>query len=241
MLERGYLELIASVEGVDTPLARQHRAALARYSGIHVVAFTVADPTSAYHHLQAEGFSPQEPVLLRRPIEAVDGSSTHAAFTVVRIQPEQMPEGRIQVLTQETPDLIWQERLIARTSGIQALSGVLFAVEDPAAVAERYGRFVDRKPTGKADYAVLLLDRGWLAFATPSTCRRLLPGMDLPPVPGIAAIGLASDDLGATSRFLRDGGIEASASSGGLAVALDRSLGGVMVFHARSQPWPPLS
>src|SRR5262245_2736831 len=58
MLNRGYLELIAAIEGVDTPLARQHRAATDRHVGLHVIAFTVARADAAQERLVVEGFEP---------------------------------------------------------------------------------------------------------------------------------------------------------------------------------------
>ncbi|MSR07893.1 MAG: VOC family protein [Gemmatimonadetes bacterium] len=239
MLRRGYLELIAGIEGVDTSLGRQHREAVARYVGLHVVAFTVADAETAQARLATEGFAPGEPARLRRPIKAPDGSDALAKFTVIRVPPDKMPEGRIQVLTQETPDLIWQPQLIARDSGLEMLGSALLCVDDPSEAAARYGRFVGRPTAGSGDCVTMALDRGRLIFATPKRCGTLLAGSAVPDPPSIAAIGLLTKELDATRHFL------ASRAVGVVQVSEDvfcicpaDAMGAGIVFHQPGAVWP---
>ena len=96
----------------------------------NAVAFTIDDSAGAYERLSAGGFSPQDPVHLRRPLTLGDGSQAEVAFTVLRVPPEKMPEGRIQMLRQETPGLVWQDHIIARDNGILALGGVILCVDN---------------------------------------------------------------------------------------------------------------
>ncbi|MBI4502303.1 MAG: VOC family protein [Gemmatimonadetes bacterium] len=239
MLHRGYLELIAAIEGVETSLARQHRAAVARHVGLHVIALTVADAVAAHGRLASEGFEPGEPVRLRRPILAPDGADRLAEFTVIRVPPEKMPEGRIQILTQETPDLVWQPRLIARENGIAGLEGVLLCVEDPAEVAERYGRFTGRSPSGESNYMTLALDRGRLEFVAPGRCRSLLPGVQLPATAVIAAIALTAEDPEATRRFLLGRGVAVSdVAPETFSVGPGDAMGAAMVVCGADRGWP---
>jgi hypothetical protein len=233
MLERGYLELIAAIPGVDTALARQHREAVQRRVGVHVIAFTVGDVTAAHAHLQEEGFAPGDPVLLRRPIKAADGTDAFAAFTVIRVPPDRMPEGRVQILTQETPDLIWQAPLIARESGIRALTGILLCVPDPGPVAARYGRFVSRPVQGTGDVREIELDRGRLTFATPRGTSRMLGGSAGAEPSVMAAVMFESVDLAGTRRFLEKRGIRlVDLSPESFCVHPDDGLGASLVVHA---------
>lgn len=232
MLRLGYLELIAGIAGVDTPLARQHREALDRYVGLHVVAFTVADAHAHYRHLQGEGFEPGEPVKLRRPITAPDGSDRFAEFTVVRVPPEKMPEGRIQLLTQETPDLIWQPQLIARDNGVVSLTSAYVCTANVEEATARYARFLKREPA-EADNegSVFELDRGTLYLVSPGRAREYLD-CDVTAVPSIVAIGLGTTDLKATRRFLDARGIPILLDSrDSFRVAPNDALGATLVIH----------
>ena len=93
MLRAGYIEFLTPV--ADTPLAAQLRTAIARYVGVHLIAFGTSDPQSDHARLRHGGFSPLEPVALQRQIETPQGTDT-ARFTVVRVPPGTMAEGRIQ-------------------------------------------------------------------------------------------------------------------------------------------------
>lgn len=240
MLRRGYLEVLAAVEGLDTPLVRQHNAAIARYVGVHLLAFTVADAPAAHARLAAAGFAPQDPVHLRRPIETETGGAGEVAFTVIRVPPGAMAEGRVQILTQETPDLVWQDRLLARDNHIAALAGVLVCVADVDEAAARYARFLGRPTIGGGEYATIALDRGRLGFASPARCRALLPGVNFVDPPVIAAVALRTDDLAATRLFLRARGIPiAFEGAGRICVDPGAAMGAALLIHGPDDVWPP--
>src|SRR5690606_12873148 len=104
ILERGYLEILTPVEGVDTPVTRHMRAALAHHTGVHLLAFSVQDADATGREIAGRGFSLQPTVHLKRQAEAEDGAQAEAAFTVVRAAFEHFPEARVQVLTHHTPE-----------------------------------------------------------------------------------------------------------------------------------------
>jgi hypothetical protein len=241
MLQRGYLEILAAVAGADTELARQHRAAVARHTGVHLIAFSVADAVAAHAHLERAGFEPAGPVKLRRPVRDANGAEDVASFTVVRAPLHNMPEGRIQILTQETPDLVWQPHLIAGDNAIAALSSVLLCVADPGEAADRYGRFVGRKPEPQYDsgFATVVLDRGSLFFVTPESARVLLPGSPRYDTPAIVAVGLLADDVAAARGFCVERGIEVtSAGADRFSIAASQAMGTALVIHGDGVPWP---
>ena len=240
MLETGYLEVLTSITGVETALAEQLRAGVARYTGLHLIAFSVADADAEHGRLEGEGFGPLPAVHLRRPVETEDGGAAEVAFSVVRLPPGTMAEGRVQLLTQDTPEFAWQERFITRANGVTGLDGVLLCVDDPADSAGRFARFVGREAEGGADYFSLQLDRGRLGFATPARCHELMPRMGIPCTPFIAALGLTSADPAATMSFLARQAVDASREPDGIVrVPPLEAMGATLVIHADGTQWPP--
>lgn len=238
MLERGYLEFLTAVPGIDTPLADQLRDGLARYAGVHLAAFTCADAATEYDRMVADGFALQPLVRLRRPSKLDDGSDAMCAFSVIRPQPGAMAEGRIQMLSQETPDVVWQPSLIARDNAIDALSGVVVCSDDPAEAAARFGRFT-RKAAKAADGRFYLpLDRGGVAFATPDRLGDVVPGATAPATPFLAAVAMRSRDLSATRAFLNAQQVPfAEAGPGRITVAADHAMGATLILHDRDTDW----
>ena len=239
MLQRGYLEFLAAVPGADTPLSRQLDTALDRYQGVHLIAFTVDDAAAAHARLDREGFAPLDPVHLRRPLVLADGKEAEVAFTVIRVPPEAMPEGRIQMLRQETPDLVWQESLIARDNGIAALAGVLLCVEDPVGTAARYERFTGRPSEGGEDYRVIALDRGRIGFATPSRAAALLPGIDVPTTPFIAAVAFQADDPDIVRKLCETRNVALLPADDGTVRVHPSAAGGAALVICGDAAWPP--
>jgi Glyoxalase-like domain len=236
MLRFGYLEILTAPDGPQTPLGQQLRKGLARYEGLHLMALAVDDAEAAPARLAASGFAPAPPVHLRRPIPAEDdnGAPAMSAFTVIRIPPDAMAEGRIQLLTHHTPEIVWQERFIATDNHIDALTDLLICVADPAEAAARYARFTDRPASAVPGGFTIPLDRGRILLVDPMRTAALLPNQPIPAPPFIAAIGLQSTEIAATRRFLEARGIALDTSpTGALMVPAAEALGATLLIKNR--------
>ncbi|WP_162906836.1 VOC family protein [Algihabitans albus] len=222
MLREGYLELLTAVG--DTELAGQFHAATDRYVGLHLIAFSLADPQAAHATLVTEGFKPRAPVTLTRPVEDPQGETREARFTVLRVPPEAMPEGRVQVLQHHTEELVWQERRLTHDNGVVSLKGVLLVVADPEETARRFGRFVGRAPRRRDARWLLDLDRGACVFVAPEDLDSVAPGVGVAPSaarpspPVIVATALGSSDTELTRDRFQAGGLEATMPAPGEAL-----------------------
>jgi hypothetical protein len=106
MLQQGYLEFLAPTH--DTTNANQLRAAISRYIGIHLIAFGSTDASADHTRLMQVEFEPLEPIALQHEVDTETASGT-ARFTVVRVPPGVMAEGRIPYCS--TTRQIWSGSL----------------------------------------------------------------------------------------------------------------------------------
>ncbi|MEQ9122146.1 MAG: VOC family protein [Alphaproteobacteria bacterium] len=229
----GYLEFLGS-RG-DAPLARQHRAQLARYEGLHLLAFSSADVPAEAPRLEAEGFRPLPPVDMRRDVQT-EGGVEEGRFSVLRVPPEAMPEGRVQWCAHHTPDLVWQPGRTPHPNGVQALTGALWVVPDLDEAAARYARFL-RKPAQPVAPGVvaLALERGDLLLATPAAARRLIPALEVPTAPFGAAVALRVGNLDSTAALLRAAGVAHERAGDRLLVPPAEALGAWLLLHEDSE------
>jgi hypothetical protein len=204
MLTRGYIEVLFKTS--DTPLTREFDAGLARYAGLHLIAFAVADARAASEHLAAAGFRTAPIVALRRPVGTATGEA-EAAFTVARVAPGEMAEGRIQYLTHHTEDAVWQKRWLTHPNGAKELIDVIAVVEDLDEAASRYARFIGRNPVRSPMGRSFPLDRGGVQLFDRIGFTRAVPGLPIPSLPFIAAYALRVDSLIATAKLFRAGGL----------------------------------
>ena len=227
MLDRGYLEVLFKPPHLPLPrkrgrerwgpIGRQFDAALARYRGVHLAAFAVADAAATHARLAGCGFRMQPLVSMQRPVGTERGEDV-AAFSIVRLAPDEMPEGRIQALTHLTERAVWQPRWVEHANGARALLDLVIAERDVAEAADRFGRFFGRA-AGAGPYGPLFpLDRGRIALVSAASLPQLFPQLAIPDLPFMAAyaIGVASLDrvaaclqAGALSFERRDGCVTA--------------------------------
>ena len=208
LLERGYLEILTPVAGVDTPVSQHMRSCIARSVGVHLVAMAVYDAYSEANRISAAGFELQPTVNLRRTIEGQDGGDVEVSFTVIRARFDAVPEARIQVLTHHTPDQVWQPRYVGNALGITHLDEAWFATADPRASAEGFAQFCGRGIEDVGDgQLVIKLDRGVLRFLPHERAGQRLGGARLPPPPQVAAIVMRTSDLNSARAHLSQVGI----------------------------------
>jgi hypothetical protein len=232
MIARGYLEVLTAVPDTDTALSRQLRAGLDRYTGLHLIAFTVGDAEAATARLRDACFDPDPPVALRRPMPLDGGGEGTAAFSVIRLPPGTMVEGRVQMLTQETPDVVWQPSVTAKENALDMLSSILICTDDVDETVGRYERFTGRAAESRDGLVTIALDRGELAICDPATCSAILPGCAIPSLPFLAAVAIRSADLDATRTWMSS--VRLIADDGDrIIVHPDDGMGAAFVLHRR--------
>ncbi|MBI3507438.1 MAG: VOC family protein [Proteobacteria bacterium] len=220
MLEEGYLEFLAPT--ADTANAATLRAGIARYVGVHLIAFGTAAPAGDHARLAAAGFAPLEPVALNRPVETAQGTR-RASFTVVRTAAGTMAEGRVQFVEQHTPEYLWQPQWLGHANKATALRRVELCVADPAETVSRFARYTGLAPAESDGAPALRTARGALVFRDPAATRARL-GVEPPCLPWIAGYALACRDLSHAPA-----GRE---TAQGRVVALAEALGGAMLFES---------
>lgn len=189
MLDSGYLEILAPI--ADTPNARLLRAAMARHTGVHLIAFGTPSAEEEHVRLAAHGFAPLPLVRLERTVD-LEGTPTLARFALARVPPETMPEGRIQFVEQITPECLWQPRYLGHSNGVTALRAVFVVADDVAAVSARLAHFAALLPCRCGKFVALDTARGRALVAAQQDWQELLGAA--PAAPSLAGYALECTD-----------------------------------------------
>jgi hypothetical protein len=237
MLREGYLEFLTPT--ADTPVANQLRTAIQRYTGIHLVAFGTANAEADHARLDKNGFTPLPTVALQRQIGTEQGEET-ARFSVVRVPPGTMTEGRIQYCQQHTPQWLWQDRWTGHANGARGLAAVLICVADPQEAAQRYARFTGLLAQISNDQWRIDTQRGALLFLTPEQLQRSL-GINAPALPWIAGYVLSTDNIAATRIRLKAGQCNMrELDAAHLLLEWPTAVGGIVIFQPAGTALPSL-
>lgn len=237
MLAQGYIEVL--FQTADTALGREFAAALSRHAGIHLAAFAVADAGRAHARLAAAGFRLRPLAAMERPVATATGNAV-AAFSVVRVEPDMMPEGRMQMLTHHSEDAVWQRRWLSHPNTATALIDVVIAVADVQEAGERFARFCGRSAEPVDGGAMVRLDRGAVLLVRRDAAAELLPEVPMRALPFIAGYAIAVQSLATAAAIVQGAKLRWRAFAGGLAVAFPDELGAGAWFFVESAaalPW----
>jgi hypothetical protein len=205
MFAQGYIEVLFKT--ADTPLVAELETAAARYWGLHLVAFAVADAAAAHRRLADGGFRVRPLVKMQRPVD-LDGTPGTAAFTLARVEPGEMAEGRVQILTHHTEQMVWQPRWLSHPNGALALRRLVIVVADVEEAERRYASFTGRAaqafPLGRS----FALDRGRLDLVTADGFRQMLPEISVPSTPFMGACEIRVASLAALRDLFRKAQLE---------------------------------
>jgi hypothetical protein len=234
MLRRGYLEILVAT--ADTELARQLRERIADHVGLHLAAFSSADTAAEHRRLAAVGFPTLPLVDMRRPVKTAAGSED-ARFTIARVAPGSMAEGRVQFLTHHTEPLVWRPDFLDHPNGAEALTGLWIAAADPSEPAERFARFAGRPATRVGAVTTIALDRGGIHVAAPEFLAEALGITPAGRLPCFVAAQIAVTSLAALAAHLDAAGlayrrIRLKAEGDAIAVTLPAAIGDTLLFHA---------
>jgi len=237
MFERGYTEVLFKT--ADTPLAREFDGMLAEHAGLHLAAFAVADAEAAHRRLAANGFRVRDLVNMSRPVDTEAGKGT-AAFTIARVEPGVMPEGRIQMLTHHTEQTVWQKRWLSHPNSALGLIDAVIAVADVEEAAQRFARFAGRTAKRISGGAVLQLDRGGVYLVNYDRITERVPEVSITTLPFMAGYALRVQSLAAAEMAVDHANLQWHAFEDGITAAFPVELGqGAWFFVERASdlPW----
>jgi hypothetical protein len=237
MFGRGYLEVL--FKNSDTPLAGELDAAVARHAGLHLAAFSVVDAARARERLAAGGFPVRELVRMQRPVETESGPGT-AAFTISRVKPMTMPEGRIQILTHHTEDTVWQPRWLSHPNSVCGLIDVVIAVDDVEEAAQRFARFTGRSATFTPGGALIRLDRGGVYLVSHDRATEKLPEVAVTSLPFMIGYSLGVESLADAEAAINGADLEWRAFENGIVATFPAELGEGAWFFVEAPeglPW----
>ena len=234
MLEAGYLEFLTPT--LDTPTSRRTRAQMARYAGVHILAFGTPSAAEDRARLARHGFEPLPLVDLRRSLEVETASGVTQAlarFAVQRVPPERMPEGRVQFCEQRTPEALWQPRYLGHANGVRGLEAVIVCADDPREAGARFARFAGLLPAAAGAFVRLQTTRGSVLLGTREACAGLLGAA--PAAPAIAGYALACEEPAALARRLEAQGCALRAlDAAAMSCVLPAALGSAWLFGSRA-------
>jgi hypothetical protein len=167
---------------------------------------------------------------MRRPVATAHGEGW-AQFSIARIAPGVMPEGRVQFLTHHSEELVWREPFLDHPNGARALAALWIAAMDPAEPAARFGRFLGRPISREGEVWTVSLERGAVRAATPEFLERELGVAPGPPLPYLAAYEVEAASPTRLEQHLRSARLDLSPVRHGIVVRLPISVGGSIVFR----------
>jgi hypothetical protein len=227
MLRQGYVELLGVLEPglFDNGLGRF----IARYRGLHILAFGVPDAAAELPRLQRAGFGITAVAPLQRPVDDSAPDGPLARFS--RLPMPDAPEGRLQLIEHHTPELLWQERWMNHPNHAVALEAAILVVDSPADTAARLSRLtggvLEPDPAGGL---TLPFRQGRLRILPPDALDAVLPGVAAPVLPFIAGFMLRTDDGNAAARRILAGIGTREVPGGGLMVPPGLAGGTALVF-----------
>lgn len=227
MLRRGYLELMGVV---DPALYDNHVPDfLARYEGIHILAFGCEDAAVTADALAAAGFGATGVHALSRALDTPEGERL-AKFNLVRLPPDDMPEGRVLAIEHLTPEYLWQKRYLDHPNGARALTELVVCVEDVHEAARRYARYFGIPITQSGMLTECSLLEGKIVLIDHSGLRNIY-GIDPPSLPYAASVTIAVSDLDQTQDLLKSNKISVTPQHGKLVVSGRDAHGAFVVFE----------
>ena len=216
MLRHGYIELLSVVDGGHSATLDRF---LARYAGIHILAFAIDDPDATLARLHRAGFVDASVSMTERAVDDADPDSARARFTLVTTP--DIAEGRIHLIHHHTPEALWQERFLHHPNHAVALEEVVIVAAQPAETAVRLslraGRPVMPDPVGGYRLA---LPQGCVRILPPDGAAMVLPDSVAPSLPWIAGVTLRTDDATeALRRWLDEHSVPCNATQRGVSIA----------------------
>lgn len=229
MFRGGYFELIGIT---DPALYHDHlKTALARYTGLHLIALGTDDSQSAYRDAVSRGATIDEPYRIARQVPYGD-ATREGRFQITQVDPAWFSEADFFFCQHHTPDVLWQPDLLDHPNGVTGLAGVTLVAGDTVTTARRIAAVCGVAGTETDDGHRFALARGTIDVVSVDGLGAHFAGTVPPVLPWIAAVTFTVSDLQKVETLASDQGMDLVATSnGGVWIKPEDTDGAVLVFQ----------
>jgi len=226
VFDDNYLELLGYEEGRQT-----ERADLWKHPpGLTGLVFKTTDSLALHASLADRSIPVESPAEFSRPVVLPDG--THdAAFRVVRLGSQLVPNGRVFFCHHFTPELVWREEWRQHPNGASSIVEFVIAADELSRTADLYRAVFGPDATREVPGGqVLEADQATVLFLTSAEIRKRFSGAaptSLNDADRMAALTLRTRSLDLVEAALEAGQITGVLREPGRIVVPDRQAGGV--------------
>jgi len=174
--------------------------------GLNGLVFKTADADSDYREAAAAGLPILPVQSFSRPV-ALDGEMRDARFRTTRLDPAQVPMGRVYFCEHLTPDLVWRPEWQAHPNGASAIARVVVATTDPRRTARLFrGLFGDEAIADRDGREIIGIGAAQVELSMPDAVAAEFGAAAAEPAGRteyMAALGIRVRSLAETRQCLR--------------------------------------
>jgi hypothetical protein len=209
VFEQGYLELI----GVHRPECfNPWTQLLHAFEGAHIAAFKVCSADATFAELQAHTNDFLAPVARRRdaPFLYPHGwGEKEMRFRNIFSDASKVAEARYILIEHQTPDVLWQPKLLQHDNGAIGFVSMSFCSENPADCLKRLGLLGMLSQHAESSLARIdCTDGGFVEVLSPSQFVQRYPGMQPNAADAISSCTVQVANLQRTREHLRQAQID---------------------------------
>jgi hypothetical protein len=183
---------------------------------------------------EAAGIAAEEPLDFVRPVETGEGTFD-AAFTIVRLKPQEFAAGRSFFCHHKTPELVWREEWQSHANGAINITEFVLAGGEPAEALKTFDKlFGPGLVTPVPGGAGFVAGEARVTALTAEAARERF-GDELPAVDAgstrMVALGISTRSLDMARAALNGGGVPFRDMGGNLLVGPSATMGLCISFH----------
>jgi hypothetical protein len=245
-LQGNFLELLTVAEPAKIPPPEPDRfsfgafnqAFLKRRQGFSMLVLQSGDARRDHAEFKARGLETYEPFDFSRQAKLPDGSAKTVAFSLAFVTEPRMPDAAFFTCQQHAPEFFWKPEYQRHANGARAVVEVVMHANDPAGLAEFFGKLVEPAAVTRSEGALRVeLSDGALSVLGAARLAQRFPGTRLGAVlrkPHFAGYSIAVEDLGAAEALLRRNDVPAARTGDRLQIAAEHGFGTVIELAASS-------
>ena len=221
-----YLELLGYEPGRET-----ERADLWKHPpGLTGLVFKTIDSLTLHAFLADKGIPVENPAEFSRPVALPDGPYD-AAFRVVRLGAQLIPNGRVFFCHHFTPELIWRDEWRQHPNGVVDIVEFVIAADDPSKTADLYRTIFGHEALTEISGGYALQGgRATIQLLSPAEVDRRFVGSAATTInqaDRMAALTLQTRSLELVSQSLKSGRITGAHVMSGRIIVPAKEAGGV--------------